>query len=197
MNRGTFRLISSFAITALFITIATGCNQDNKPPSNDASPKAQNISYKQTAPDTSLSTKQDRVKNDSDHLVQLAKQVPQVKEANAISLGKYAVVAIDVNPDLDSARVGTVKYAVAQALRDDPQGKSALVTADVDLLHRIKKMNEEIRQGRPIAGIMNELGAIVARIAPQPSNEVKKRERDETKQDRRDTNQSPSGERGH
>ncbi|SFX27433.1 sporulation lipoprotein, YhcN/YlaJ family [Thermoactinomyces sp. DSM 45891] len=189
MKRGTCRLISSFTITALFITIATGCNQNNKPPSNDASPKAQNISYKQTAPDTSLPAKQNRTKNNSDHLVQLAKQVPQVKEASAIVLGKYAVVAIDVNPDLDSARVGTVKYAVAQALRDDPQGKSALVTADVDLLHRIKKMNEEISQGRPIAGIMNELGAIVARIAPQPSNEVKKRERDETKQDRNDTHQ--------
>ncbi|MDQ0416357.1 YhcN/YlaJ family sporulation lipoprotein [Croceifilum oryzae] len=187
MKRKTFQLISSFTITALFITVATGCNQDNKPPSNNASPKAQNISYQQTAPDTSLPAKRSKVKNDSDHLVQLAKQVPQVKEASAILLGKYAVVAIDVNPDLDSARVGTVKYAVAQALRDDPKGKSALVTADVDLLHRIKKMNEEISQGRPIAGIMSELGSIVARIAPQPSNEVKKRERDETKQDRKDT----------
>lgn len=195
MNRRTLKWISNFIVMILFTFVVTGCALDNKPPSEDANPKTQNVSYKQTAPQTSVPSGQKRTQSDTNHLVQLALQIPQVKGASAVSLGRYTIVAIDVNPDLDSARVGTVKYAVAQALRDDPRGKSALITADVDLMYRIQEMNKEISQGRPIAGIMKELAAITSRIAPQPSTEVKKRERNETNQDRRNNNQSPAEER--
>lgn len=195
MKQTTSKWVGGLVVTTILTSVVTACAPDNKPPSNDASPKTQHVSYKQTAPQTSVPSRQKRTQSDTQHLVQLALKIPQVKQASAVSLGRYTIVAIDVDPDLDSSRVGTVKYAVAQALRDDPRGKSALVTADVDLMGRINAMNKEINQGRPIAGIMRELAAIASRIAPQPSMETKKRERNETNQDRRNTNQSPTGER--
>lgn len=191
MKKTTFKWIGSLVVTTLLTSVVTACALDNKPPSEDASPKTQNVSYKQRAPQTAVPSEQKRTQSDTERLAQLALKVPQVKQVSAVSLGRYTIVALDVNPDLDSSRVGTVKYAVAQALRDDPRGKSALVTADVDLLHRIQEMNKEISQGRPVAGIMKELASIASRIAPQPSTEVKKRERNETNQDRRNTNQAP------
>lgn len=103
------------------------------------------------------------------HLSNLAKREPHVRKATAISLGNYSIVGIDVDPKLERDRVGTVKYSVAQALKKDPRGSNALVTADVDLVQRIREMSHDIAKGKPLKGITEELADIAGRIAPQPS----------------------------
>lgn len=109
----------------------------------------------------------------SKRLVQLATGIPGVKGATAVVVGKYTLVGIDVDPNLDRSRVGTIKYSVAQALRKDPQGVNALVTADADLNHRLRRINQQIIKGKPLSGITDELADIAGRIAPQPSKNVR------------------------
>lgn len=101
------------------------------------------------------------------HLEQLARGVKGVRGANCVVFGKYAIVGIDVEPTLERSRVGTVKYAVAEAFRKDPYGIDAVVTADVDMAQRLREIRQDVRQGRPIAGFAEELADIVGRLVPQ------------------------------
>jgi YhcN/YlaJ family sporulation lipoprotein len=101
------------------------------------------------------------------HLEQLATSIPQVRHAHCVILGKTAVVGIDVKEDLPRSRVDNIKYSVAEALRKDPYGVNAIVTADMDLDRRLKNIRHELMMGRPIAGFADEMGIIIGRIMPQ------------------------------
>lgn len=103
----------------------------------------------------------------SQHLVNLATRVPNVENASAVALGKFAIVGIDVDKNLDRSKVGTIKYTVAEALKKDKYGANAIVVADPDLTARINEIGEDIQNGRPVQGILNELSDIVGRIMPE------------------------------
>src|SRR5699024_7496870 len=114
------------------------------------------------------------------HLAQLVNRVPDVNEATAIIAGPYAIVAIDVDETLERERVGTVKYSVSEALYKDPYGKSAVVIADADLIERFRQMGQQISDGFPIQGIVDELAAIVGRYMPvMPNKEAPRKQQDE------------------
>ena len=68
----------------------------------------------------------------ADHLASLAASVPGVNDATAVVVGKYAIVGIDVKAKLDRTRVESIKYSVAESLKNDPDGANAVVVADVD-----------------------------------------------------------------
>ncbi|MCT2538101.1 YhcN/YlaJ family sporulation lipoprotein [Aquibacillus koreensis] len=117
------------------------------------------------------------------HLANLASEVPNVNQANAVVAGPYAAVAIDVDKDLDRSRVGTIKYAVTEALQHDPYGKTAIVVADADGTERIKDMANKVQQGHPVQGIVDELAAIVGRYMPEfPINQDQPTDPDQNKQ---------------
>lgn len=103
----------------------------------------------------------------AERLAQLATQIPQVREATAVVFGKTAIVGIDLDDGLDRSRVGTVKYTVAEALKKDPQGANAIVTADPDIVERVREINREIQQGKPLEGFADELSNLIARLMPQ------------------------------
>ncbi|MGA8941393.1 MAG: YhcN/YlaJ family sporulation lipoprotein [Thermoactinomyces sp.] len=159
-----------------------GCAQKNEPPAEEASPNKmpQTVRVKQTAPQQRKNQSSQAVAN---HLVQIARSVPNVRDASAIVLGPYTIVGINLDPTLDRGRTGTIKYTVAQALHEDPQGAHAFVTADPDLVQRVRELNEDLQNGRPIQGIMDELAEIVARIVPQPSRETEKNEQKPSRTD--------------
>ncbi|WP_186577593.1 YhcN/YlaJ family sporulation lipoprotein [Aquibacillus kalidii] len=116
------------------------------------------------------------------HLANLASEVPNVKGANALVAGPYAVVGIDVDKDLDRSRVGTIKYAVTEALQHDPYGRTAVVVADADGTQRIKEMASKVQDGHPVQGFVDEIAAIVGRYMPEfPINEDQPKEQDENK----------------
>lgn len=103
----------------------------------------------------------------AEHLVNIASSVPDVNDATALVIGRYAIVGIDVNKDLDRSKVGTIKYTVGEALKDDPYGAYSIVTADTDITERINQMQQDMQEGRPVAGIMEELAEIVNRLMPE------------------------------
>jgi len=172
--------VKRIAIGTLSICLLlTACTTtSNKPPANQAAPK-----QNQNAPKTQRvqQTNPGPAKNQSaqataDRLVELAKRVPKVNGATAVVVGKYAVVGIDVNAHLDRSQVGVIKYSVAEALKADPQGAKALVTADADIVQRLREMGADIRNGRPVSGFAEEMADIVGRIIPQSPTRVQTRE---------------------
>ncbi|MCA1053368.1 YhcN/YlaJ family sporulation lipoprotein [Rossellomorea aquimaris] len=109
----------------------------------------------------------------SKHLVNLTTGVPDVKDATAVVFGKYAFVGIDIDSDVERSQVGSIKYSVAEALKDDPYGAQAVVVADPDLTARLKEISNDIKRGEPVQGIMNELSDISGRLMPEIPRSLK------------------------
>ncbi|AZU61384.1 YhcN/YlaJ family sporulation lipoprotein [Neobacillus mesonae] len=103
----------------------------------------------------------------SKRLVELATSIPNVNDATAVVLGRYAIVGIDVNAKLERSQVGSIKYSVAESLKKDPYGANAVVVADPDTTQRLKEIQADIRNNRPIQGIMEELADVAGRLIPQ------------------------------
>lgn len=169
------------ALVSLTILLA-GCSTRNQPPANQAAPgPGQAANQTQRVQQTNPQPKYDQSSQaTANRLVQLASRVKGVQHATAVVLGKYAVVGITVDGHLDRPQVGVIKYSTAEALKEDPQGAAAVVTANPAIVQRLQEMSDDIRNGRPIAGFAEELADIVGRIIPQTPRNVEKRERPES-----------------
>jgi len=126
----------------------------------------------------------------SRHLVELASSIPNVNDATAVVLGKYAIVGIDVNKNLERSEVGAIKYSVAESLKKDPYGAYAIVIADPDVKARIAEISEDINNNQPIQGILNELADITGRLIPEiPADIINPTPKDTTEKPNNKLNQ--------
>jgi len=183
------RVLIWFVFILIFMLISS-CNIANKAPDNNLGGSAKQLKKTETerVPQTAPEPKRDESPDAiAKRLVKIAVKIPQVNDATAIVAGKYAIVGIDVEAKLDRSRVGTIKYSVAEALKEDPIGATSLVTADPDLLQRLREIKADMDKGRPIKGIAEELADIAGRIIPQAPRAVQEKEdppkpRDETRE---------------
>ena len=145
----------------LLILLISGCGLNENATENkqDERVKVQNTAIEH----------EDRKKSEdkAQHLAELAGGVPEVNNATAIVIGNVAVVGIDVKATLERSEVGSIKYSVAESMKDDPHGANAMVIADPDMTARLKEVAEDFRNGKPLQGIMNELADITGRIMPE------------------------------
>ena len=154
----------------LFVAILfllAGCTNNNaensqRSANNENAPHATNVKNS-TIQEVDRKTGQDIAKR----LVALATSIENVNDATAVVLGKYALVGIDVNADIDRSEVGSIKYAVAESLKNDPDGANAIIIADPDMTARLKEIGEDIQNGKPVQGIFNELADISGRLIPE------------------------------
>lgn len=152
-----------FLFTACSIVILSAC-MANDPGQNGQNGQNNNFpDVEQSANQANNTLTNTDIAN---HLAEIAAQVPDVKGANAVVAGPYAVVAIDIDKDTKRQRVGTIKYSVSEALRDDRYGKTAVVVADADVVQRIREMQQKMEEGHVIHGVVDELAEIVARYMP-------------------------------
>ncbi len=153
---------ASLIILLLAIVLVSGCGQAHR--------EGNNIER------TSFTNRNETDQTTADRLISTAMQDPNVVDATAVVLGNYAVVGIDLPADLDSTRVGSIKYSVAQSIKKDPKGAYAIVTADADVMQRLREMASSIRNGHPVQGIADELADIVSRLMPQIPRAVERQE---------------------
>ncbi len=167
-------LLSLLLISGLLI----GCNQNNDH-STPTKNSNENIGVEQSSYEENQNMTNEEI---ASHLATLATEVPDVIDAAAIVAGPYAVVGINIDEATERQRVGTIKYSVNEALQHDPYGKTAVVVADADMPERIREMNNKIKQGYPIAGVVDELAEIVGRYMPSfPVPENRPQEQNENK----------------
>lgn len=147
--------------------LLNGCNSSDNVKKNQ---NQQNLNVKNSnIQDVDRKTGQEVSK----HLVELATSIPNVNDATAVVLGRYAIVGIDVNSKIDRSKVGSIKFSVAEALKKDPHGAYAVVVADPDTTQRLKNISSEISNGHPIQGIIVELSEVAGRLMPEvPGNLV-------------------------
>jgi len=162
--------LSGASLLALAV-VAAACTGGGAGPEAKQADDTYRVRVQQSAPERD----EERARATEDRLEQLAESIQEVKHANCVIMGDTAIVGIDVGGDVERSRVGTIKYAVAEALRKDPVGVNAIVTADMDLNHRLQEIRQDIRDGRPMQGIAEELADIVGRIVPQLPRDVEQR----------------------
>jgi YhcN/YlaJ family sporulation lipoprotein len=157
------------SVITLFFTFffIVGCNinEENQNKSNNNS----YISVKNTTKEKIVNKSGQEI---AKHLVKIATSVPNVNDATAVVVGKYAIVGIDVDSKLDQSRVGTIKYSVAESLQKDPYGANAIIIADPDLNARLREIAKEVNRGRPVQGFIDELASIVGRVMPEVPNDL-------------------------
>lgn len=165
LKRMSGRHLTAITFTTLCILLLTACGVGNEGgQQNDRNSNDQSLVRVRDSSIEHVDRKSGQ--EISRHLVRLATAVPNVRDATAVVLGNYAVVGIDVEENMERSEVGTVKYAVLEALNDDPYGAEAVVVADPDIVARLNEIGQDIEQGRPVQGILNELSDIVGRIIP-------------------------------
>lgn len=152
-------MIRFVAIFSLILLLSACIGQNNAKNDNDHKVKVQNSAIQEV--DRQSGQKISR------HLVNLTTHIPNVDDAAAVVVGRYAIVGIDVNDKMERSEVDTVKYTVAEALKKDPHGARAVVVADPDITARLREISEDIQKGQPILGIMNELADITGRVMPE------------------------------
>ncbi|USK35551.1 YhcN/YlaJ family sporulation lipoprotein [Bacillus sp. F19] len=161
----------NFVFSALFILLAlTACSVNQG--SQGDTPEDQNgkpINVRNTVNEPVEKKSGEQI---SKRLVNLAGRVPGVNDVSAVVLGKYAVVGIDVNSELDRNKVESIKYAVAESIQHDPYGANAVIIADADTTVRLREMGKDLQQGQPVGGILDELAAIVGRVMPEIPNDM-------------------------
>ncbi|MBS4207761.1 YhcN/YlaJ family sporulation lipoprotein [Bacillus sp. FJAT-50079] len=159
--------MKNLLLTLILISMLTACTQKQTTPENkNMNDMPQTMSVKDShinMADIRQYTDEER----ANYLANLAGSLPNVNGATAVVFGTLALVGIDVDKDLDRSRVGTIKYSVAESIKNDPQGAGAIVIADPDLTGRIKAVQQDIEAGKPLQGIMNELSAIIGRLIPE------------------------------
>lgn len=160
-------------LLVLFLLTISACN-----PQNDGAEKQNLVNVKNTAiEEVDRKTGQEI----SRRLVKLATSIPDVNDATAVVFGKYAIVGIDVDSNIERSEVGTIKYSVAESLKHDPFGARAVVVADPDMNARLKEISQDIQNGQPIQGIMNELSDITGRLMPEvPSDMIEPKPKNAT-----------------
>ncbi|PZD94036.1 YhcN/YlaJ family sporulation lipoprotein [Paenibacillus sambharensis] len=157
-------MVLKWLALVLIICLTAGCGTAAR---NETSPSPQqdpNLTVQQRGTQADI---RDDAELTARHLEQLAMSIPGVLSARCVVIGGTAVVGIDVEENLERARVGTLKYTVAEAFRKDPLGAEAFVTADMDLAARIREIREDLDRGRPVAGFAEEMADIIGRIVPQ------------------------------
>jgi YhcN/YlaJ family sporulation lipoprotein len=157
---GVFKMRKILMVN-IIILFLTGCNFQHNVQKNE---KQNLVNVKNSyIQDVDRKTGQEISKR----LVNLASSIPNVNDATAVVLGRYAIVGIDVNSKIDRSQVGSIKYSVSESLKNDPYGAKAVVVADPDTTQRLKEIASEIKKGRPIQGVMNELADVAGRLMPE------------------------------
>lgn len=150
-----------FIVTALLLLL-TACNNNTNNAQNNEKQSLVNVKNSYIE-DVDRKTGQEVSKR----LVELATSIPNVHDATAVVIGRYAIVGIDVNSKIERSQVGSIKYSVAESLKKDPYGARAIVVADADTNERLKEISGDIQKGRPIQGIMEELADVAGRLMPE------------------------------
>ncbi|STO11589.1 sporulation lipoprotein, YhcN/YlaJ family [[Flavobacterium] thermophilum] len=154
-------------LAAFSLLLLGGCNVGNSNEANDGDRSLVRV----------RNTVDEQVENKSGQeiarrIAEIANRVPNVHDAAAIVVGKYAIVGIDVGANVDASRVGTIKYSVAEALQKDPYGANAIIVADPDLYTRVRNIGRQIDEGRPVQAFMNEIADIVGRVMPEVPSDL-------------------------
>ncbi len=179
-------LVLVFASCLLFTGCGTNQNGQNGQSDNNQAPSSQNSTGMNGMNGTNTQNGTtgkvpnevnvtDRTTMDNDSLHERAEKIADavvedidaVKDARVIISDKMAYVSVSITDTADADASKTLKEEVAKVTkRVDTEIEDVYVMEDADTFTRMKEMVDDIGDGHPISGFMDELKTMFTRVMP-------------------------------
>ena len=99
----------------------------------------------------------------------IADAVPKknIDSASCVITGDTALIGVQFEKQYKGDLTDAIKKSVEKRVRDiEPDIDNVVVTADPDLLSRIKTIASDIENGKPLSGFTEEIEEIIRRFNP-------------------------------
>ena len=91
----------------------------------------------------------------------------KVNSANVLITGNTALVGIDIPKESNDEDTRQIKKDVENKVKElDKEIDNVVITADADLITRMKNLGTDVESGKPLSGLGNEIEEIMKRITP-------------------------------
>ncbi len=172
--------VLSIAFLCLSCLIFTGCSKNNNtqqtPPAtnnqtdntqnnvsddNNAMEQKDNKDAEDNVDNTDLHQRAEKI---ADAVVN---DVAQVKDARTVISEKMAYVSVAIDETADTAESATLKEEISQVVKKtDAEIETVYVMEDADTFTRMKEIGEDIANGKPVSGFVEELENMFVRVTP-------------------------------
>lgn len=172
--------VLSIALLCLSCLIFTGCSKNNNtqqtpPATNNQTDNTQdNASGNNNAVDQKDDNgTADNVDNTDLHqraekiADAVVNDVAQVKDARTVISEKMAYVSVAIDETADTAESATLKEEISNVVKKtDAEIETVYVMEDADTFTRMKEIGEDIANGKPVSGFVEELETMFVRVTP-------------------------------
>jgi YhcN/YlaJ family sporulation lipoprotein len=108
----------------------------------------------------------------ADEIVRIVNAMQGVKGSYAVVLGNVAMVGVDLKDRLSGEQEDQLKTRIATEVeRQIPNLAEVWVSADPDLVVRIRSLADRIARGEPISGFMDEVTELLQKLQPEASRD--------------------------
>lgn len=148
---------TAIVLLAVFLMMIAGCTAARRPEPNDVTPE----------PGTDGGRSPSGLKAQAEQVRAAAEEVKGVNRAYAVVVGNIVLVGIDVAGDMNDRQSNTVKEQVASQIENDPRYVEAYVTADPELVARVRNIANGIASGKPITQFLDEVSDVLQALRPE------------------------------
>ncbi len=158
MRRKKF-LTALLILGAFLFTILAGCSAQKKPMPEGNAPKK--------APAVDENRSQAKARDAADDISRRVLNIKGVKSAYVVVVGNVALIGINIEDGKQEKGINEIKNAAAERAEADKRIVRAYVSADPDVVARIREIGDNINKGRPITEYLDEIGEIIQRLTPK------------------------------
>ena len=139
----------------------TDNTQNNVSDDNNAMEQKDNKDAEDNVDNTDLHQRAEKI---ADAVVN---DVAQVKDARTVISEKMAYVSVAIDETADTAESATLKEEISQVVKKtDAEIETVYVMEDADTFTRMKEIGEDIANGKPVSGFVEELENMFVRVTP-------------------------------
>jgi len=101
-------------------------------------------------------------------LAQAAEEVEGVKAATVVVTGSTVMIGLETEPGIEDKQTKEIKnQVISEVKKADNSIKTVSITTDPNLITRLKKIAQGIKDGKPISSFTDELAEITRRMTPK------------------------------
>ena len=144
-------------------------NQGTETPAPSPSPDPTPSPSRKPAPTPTPARRPDmQADTQAAKLAKTAEKVDGVKSATVVITGSTAMVGLETDPDIEKEKTDKIKNKVAEQIKKtDNSIRNVSITTDPNLIARLDKIAQGIRNGKPISSFADELAEITRRMTPK------------------------------
>jgi YhcN/YlaJ family sporulation lipoprotein len=155
-------------------SIVLGCTAQRRPNETPTPPPPNqgqgNIMPPSSAQPQPIPTESATLHQMAQNLANQATKVNGVKEATVVITGNTALVGVDLASNTPTSQINTIQEQVATNIKQaDSRITNVSVTADADMVTKIKNIGQGIAQGKPITTFTQQIDDLMKRIGPAMS----------------------------